>query len=92
MVSNEYNRHSQINYLSRLVMEDEFEDLDGEDSQLLNKRGWFLVTYFQCRKDKRACDSREQAITKAKSIDRRTGIRTVEKEDYVVFEVWDYWK
>jgi len=68
-------------------MENEFENLDGEDSQFLNKRGWFLVTYFQCRKDDQACESRDRAITKAKSIDRKTGIRTVEKENYVVFEV-----
>ena len=73
-------------------MEHNHEDLDGEDSTILNKRGWFLVTYFQCRKDNEACTSRDKAIAKANSIDRKTGIRTVEKEDYVVFEVWDYWK
>lgn len=73
-------------------MEHNHEDLDGEESVVLNKRGWFLVTYFQCRKDNKACGTRDKAIAKANSIDRKTGIRTVEKEEYVVFEVWDYWK
>ncbi len=71
---------------------DDIEELDGEQSSILNKRGWFLVTYFQCRKDSQACESRDRAIAKANSIDRKTGIRIVEKEEYVVFEVWDYWK
>ncbi len=30
-------------------MSDELEKLDGEDSAILNKRGWFLVTYYQTR-------------------------------------------
>ena len=71
---------------------DDIEELDGEQSSILNKRGWFLVTYFQCRKDSQACESRDRAIAKANKIDRKTGIRIVEKEEHVVFEVWDYWK
>ncbi len=70
----------------------DMEMLDGEDSAILNKRGWFLVTYFQCRKDVSACESRDRAIAKAKSINRTTGIRVVEKEHHVVFEVWENWK
>lgn len=72
-------------------MTDEQEDLDTLDSAILNKRGWFLVTYFQCRKDKSACHSRDRAVEKAKSIDRKTGIRTVEKKDNIYFEVWEKW-
>ena len=67
------------------------EDLDLLSSAVLNKRGWFLVTYFQCRKDSDACMSRRRAIDKANSIERETGVRTVEKEDYIVFEVWEKW-
>lgn len=67
------------------------ENLDGEDSALLNKKGWFLVTFYQCRKDD-ACISLDLAHTKANSIPRPTGIRTIEKDRYIVFEVWDYWK
>jgi|GEM_PF-2358042 len=74
-------------------MDQELEDLDGNDSAILNRKGWFLVTYYQCRKNATACDSKNKAIEKAKSItDRKSGIRTVEKEEHIVFEVWDYWK
>ncbi len=71
---------------------DDSQDLDGEDSAILNMRGWFLVTYFQCRKDVKACESRNRAIEKAKSINRPTGIRVVEKQNHVIFEVWENWK
>ena len=74
------------------MSENELASLDGEDSAILNKRGWFLVTYFQCRKDEQACESRDRAIEKATSINRKTGIRIIEKYEYVVFEVWEYWK
>lgn len=67
------------------------EMLDDE-SAILNKRGWFLVTYYQCRKDKLACASRDRAIAKAESISRKTALRVVEKEEHVKFEVWEYWK
>ncbi len=70
---------------------EKIEDLDCNTSAILNKRGWFLVTYFQCRKDSQACESRNRAIEKAESLGRRAGIRTVEKEEYVVFEIWEKW-
>ena len=72
-------------------MSDEYKNLDLEESGDLNKKGWFLVTYFQCRKDTKACKSRDRAIEKAESLERNAGIRTIEKEEYVVFEVWEKW-
>ena len=72
-------------------MHGQYINLDLEDIDKLNNKGWFLVTYFQCRKDSQACGSRDCAIEKANSIDREVGIRTVEKENYVVFEVWEKW-
>ena len=72
-------------------MSEGYENLDLEESDKLNKRGWFLVTYFQCRKESPACESRDRAVEKANSLDRKSGIRTLEKEDYVVFEVWEKW-
>ena len=72
-------------------MSDEYKNLDLEESDDLNKKGWFLVTYFQCRKDTKACQSRDRAIEKASNLGRQAGIRTVEKEKYVVFEVWEKW-
>ena len=67
------------------------EDLDGDSAESLNERGWFLLTYFQCRKDSSACASQGRAISKAESSKRTAGIRTLEKEDYIVFEVWEKW-
>jgi len=74
-----------------LDMENKNKDLDTENSAILNKQRWFLVTYFQCRKDADVCKSKERAISKANSIKRETGIRTVEKDEHIVFEVWEKW-
>lgn len=68
------------------------DDLDGKDSAILNRQGWFLLTYYQARKGNTSSSAYDRAIDKAKSNPRQTGIRTIEKEDYTVFEVWEYWK
>ena len=75
-------------------MNDENNDIEtlSDESAILNKRGWFLVTYYQCRKDESACGSRDRAIAKAESINRKTALRILEKENHVKFEVWEYWK
>ena len=73
------------------MSESELASLDGEDTATLNKKGWFLVTYYQCRKDTKAYESRDRVIEKVNSIDRKTGIRIVEKEEYVISEVWECW-
>ena len=73
-------------------MSDDIEKLDGEDSAILNKRGWFLVTYYQSRKGDENSKAYNHAIEKSTSIKRQTGIRTVEKQDHIVFEVWENWK
>ena len=66
--------------------------LDGKDTTTLNKKGWFLVTYFQYRKDTKAYESRDRVIEKANSIDRKAGIRIVDEENYIMIEVWECWK
>ena len=71
--------------------DDSLEILDDE-SAILNKRGWFLVTYYQCRKDESACGSRDRATSKCESIDRKTALRIIESEEHIKFEVWEYWK
>lgn len=73
-------------------MNDEIEKLDGEDSAILNKRGWYLVTYYQSRKGDESSKAYDHAVEKAASIERQTGIRTVEKKEHTVFEIWEYWK
>ncbi len=72
-------------------MSDELEKLDGEDSAILNKRGWFLVTYFQTRNGDTGSNAYNLALEKAKSIERQTGIRTHQKGNYTMFEIWEKW-
>ena len=74
------------------MSEKDLVKLDGEDSVILNKQGWFLVTYYQSRKGSDGSNAYNRAVEKAESIDRKTGIRKVEKEDYTVFEIWEFWK
>ncbi len=72
-------------------MSDEFVSLNGEDSALLNKRGWFLVTYFQSREGDVSSKAYDLAVEKANSIDRQTGIRTLKKGKHTLFEIWEKW-
>ena len=72
-------------------MSDDLETLDGEDSAILNKRGWFLVTYFQSRDGDTNSNSYNLAVEKANSIDRPTGIRTRKKGKHTLFEIWEKW-
>jgi len=72
-------------------MSDELKELDGEDSAILNKRGWFLVTYFQTRDGDTSSNAYDLAVEKAKSIDRQTGIRTRKKGNHTLFEIWEKW-
>lgn len=68
------------------------ENLNDKDSVILNRKGWFLLTYYQARQDNPASNAYDRAVEKAKSSSRQTGIRTVERDDHTVFEVWEYWK
>lgn len=72
-------------------MSGELETLDGQDSAILNKSGWFLVTYFQSRDGDENSKAFDLAIEKAHSINRQTGIRTRKKEAHTLFEVWEKW-
>lgn len=72
-------------------MSDNLEKLDGEDSAILNKRGWFLVTYYQTRDGDKNSKAFNLAIDKANAIERQTGIRTLKKDVHTIFEVWEKW-
>ena len=58
------------------------EDLTEFDTEILHRNGWHLVCM---RKTK------EKAIEKASTIERKTGIRKKEAEGKVTYEVWDKW-
>lgn len=72
-------------------MSEELETLDNEDSAILNKRGWFLVTYFQTREGDTSSNAYNLAVEKANSIDRQSGIRTHKKGNHTLFEIWEKW-
>jgi len=72
-------------------MSEDLEKLDGEDSAILNKRGWFLVTYYQSRNGDTKSNAYNLALEKANSIDRPTGIRTKIKGNHTLFEIWEKW-
>ena len=65
--------------------------LDGEDSVVLNRKGWFLVTYYQSRFGGDGSVAHDRAVEKANSIKRETGIRRHKRSNYVVWEVWEKW-
>ena len=73
-------------------MSDEIEKLDGQDTGILNKQGWHLITHYKSKEGGTGSNAHNNAVEKALSIPRPTGIRTLEQDEYTVFEVWEYWK
>lgn len=73
-------------------MKDEIETLNGQDTEILNKQGWHFIIRYKSKEAGTGSNAHNNAIDKAKSIQRPTGIRVVEKDDYTLFEVWEYWK
>ena len=63
-------------------------NLDGEDTSILNKKGWYLVTYYKSSESSRAYNL---AVEKAYSIERQVGLRTYNKDEDIYWEVWEKW-
>ncbi len=60
----------------------EHEDLTEFDTEILHREGWHLVCMHE---------SKDEAIEKANSIERKTGIRKKEADGMVTYEIWDKW-
>ncbi len=73
-------------------MHDEIEKLDGQDTAILNMQGWHFIIRYKSKDGGTGSNAHNNAINKAKSIERPTGIRIVEEKDHTLFEVWEYWK
>ena len=69
----------------------EIKNLDSEDSAILNREGWFLLTYYQTKDNPTGSRAHKLAIDKAMSVDRKAGLRIHKKGEYTVFEVWEHW-
>ena len=63
-------------------------NLDGEDTSILNKKGWHLVTYYKSSERSRAYNL---AVEKANSIERQVGFRAYNQDGDIYWEVWEKW-
>ena len=65
--------------------------LDGQDTNVLRKQGWFFVTFFQSSVGGKGSKAYNRAFEKAFSIEREVGLRSYEKDDITYWEVWEKW-
>ena len=65
--------------------------LDEQDADLLNKKGWFLVTYFQSKQGGQGSTAYNNAMEKALTLKRDVGLRSYVKDDYTYWEVWEHY-
>ncbi len=74
-------------------MEDKNEiiEFDNEDSKILNKKGWFFVTHYRSRDSGQSTNAYNNAVKKALLINRKTGLRSYEKDGFTYWEVWELW-
>ena len=63
-------------------------NLDGEDTGILNKKGWHLVTYYKSAESSRAYNL---AVEKAYSIERQVGLRSYNQDGDIYWEIWEKW-
>lgn len=69
----------------------DINNLDGYDTEILKKQGWFFVTYFQSREGVDGSKAYNNAMEKALSIEREVGLRSYVKDDITYWEVWEHW-
>ena len=70
----------------------EIESLDGLDTNILNRKGWHLVTHFRVREGTDGSTAYNYAVEKVQSHNRQAGIRTITKNGVTYHEIWDFWK
>ncbi len=69
----------------------DINNLDGYDTAILKRQGWFFVTYYQSREGGNGSNAYSNAIEKASTIDREVGLRSYIKNDVTYWEVWELW-
>lgn len=65
--------------------------LDEQDTGILQKKGWFLVTYFQSKQGGQGSTAYNKAMEKALTLERKVGLRSYVKDDYTYWEVWEHY-
>ncbi len=66
-------------------------DLGDQNNETLNRKGWFLVTYYQSRESGEGSSANNKAMEKAFTLKKQAGIRSYVKEDITFWEVWERW-
>ena len=66
-------------------------DSSENDSVALNKKGWFLLTYYQTKNNPLESRAHELAKQKVAKSTHNAAIRICKKGEYTVFEVWEHW-
>ena len=70
----------------------EIESLDGQDTGILNRKGWHMVTHFRVSEGSDNSNAYDYAVEKVKNHNRPAGIRTIVRDGFTYHEVWDFWK
>lgn len=70
----------------------EIESLNGQETGVLNRKGWHLVTHFRVSESADESKAYDYAVEKVKNHNRPAGIRTIVKDGVTYHEVWDFWK
>lgn len=69
----------------------DIETLDDLDTGILEKRGWYFVTYYQSRQEGEGSSAYNKAMDKALSHERQAGIRNKVKDGITYWEIWEHW-
>jgi hypothetical protein len=70
----------------------EIESLDDLDTNILNRKGWHMVTHFRVSESSGGSHAYDYAVEKVQNHNRPAGIRTIVKDGVTYHEVWDFWK
>ena len=65
-------------------------NLNDQDTDVLQRRGWFLVTYFQSSEGGTGSNAYNNAMDQALSLKREVGLRSYVKDNYTYWEVWEH--
>ena len=65
-------------------------NLNDQDSDILQTRGWFLVTCFQSSEGGQGSNVYNKAMDKALSLNREVGLRSYVEDNYTYWEVWQH--
>ena len=65
-------------------------NLNDQDTDILQRRGWYLVTIFQSREGGQGSNAYSKAMDKAITLKRGAGLRSYVKDNYTYWEVWEH--